>query len=94
MSEYPLDPFTEFATRQNDPAEFEIVPGPVGWGLMKPERRAEPAPMHGQYTGVGVENPFGDQTPAPAVARAMQQERAATAEPSQALWLPDQPDPA
>lgn len=64
--EYPLDPFTEFATRQNDPAEFEPIetaPGlPNGWGLMKPERRADPVPMHGQYAGVGEDNPYAGNT--------------------------------
>lgn len=63
MSEYPLDPFTEFATRQNDPVEFEIDIPVAGWGLMKPERRAEPVPSHGAYTGVGEDNPYANKTP-------------------------------
>lgn len=87
-TEYPLDPFTEFATRQNDPAEYEIDIPVVGWGSLRPERRAEPAPLHGAYAGVGEDNPYGDQTCAPAVARSMGAERDAAVTPPDQLWSP------
>lgn len=55
-TEYPLDPFTDFATK----VDFEVDDIPqLGWGLMKPERRAEPVPPAEPYTGVGEDNPYG-----------------------------------
>lgn len=57
-TEYPLDPFTDFATKVDFELE-EPEDGPKGWGLLKPERRDAPVPPSGPYTGVGEDNPYG-----------------------------------
>lgn len=55
-SEYPLEPFTDFATKID--FEMEDWRPSAGWGLMKPERRAEAVPPAGNYEGMGDDNPY------------------------------------
>lgn len=50
-SDYPLTPFTDFATKLD--FELEEPKGMNGWGLMKPERRPEAVPPSGNYEGMG-----------------------------------------
>lgn len=53
-TEYPLEPFTDFATK----LDFEFEPERTsGWGEMKPERRGEPVPSSGNYEGMGDDAP-------------------------------------
>ena len=53
-TEYPLTPFTDFATK----VDFEDYVG-EGWGPdLKPERREGRVPSAGNYEGQGEDNPY------------------------------------
>lgn len=53
-TEYPLTPFTDFATK----VDFEPYED-TGWGPdLQPERRAANVAAAGNYEGMGDDNPF------------------------------------